>query len=130
MKTNFNFRMGRLEYVTWHVLYVLLTVFVFVVAKIFTGEPAQVTVWFVLGFIVFHPVISIPRLHDMNRPASWLYVYAIPPTMPFFFFWMAVNSGTPGTNDYGPPPVMRTAVIALRDHLRRKYRSAGSERIA
>ena len=47
---------------------------------------------------------AIRRLHDGNK-SGWFLLLSFIPIVNFYFLYLLIARGTPGTNRFGPPPV-------------------------
>lgn len=112
---NFDGRACRAEY-WWWALFALLTYVLSVLIDSAIGTtfgPAMVGQWALLGWvtIIVYLVILIPslavtirRLHDADRSGAWWFVNFVPVIGELMFLYFLFVPGTPGPNQYGPPP--------------------------
>lgn len=102
----------------------------------FKGRAARPAYWwFMLAYTLVYVVISLTgievlgmiyalgmlmpslglgarRLHDINMSGWWMLVGLIPLVGWAIMIYWTVQPGTPGPNDYGPAPTVKTASTA------------------
>jgi uncharacterized membrane protein YhaH (DUF805 family) len=66
------------------------------------------------GLATFLPSISVSvrRLHDTDRNGWWFLLSLLPIIGIIVLIVWWIQKGTPGANQYGPPPASRTASFA------------------
>ncbi|WP_425918921.1 DUF805 domain-containing protein [Acinetobacter sp. TSRC1-2] len=115
-------RFGRLSSIGWygfvHLITFFATIALSLILGIFNLNTLSVENQFVntltglagLGFVVilvlylyFLMVISIRRLHDMNRSGWLILLFLIPLLNIFMGLYLLLGSGTNGVNNYGLP---------------------------
>lgn len=50
-------------------------------------------------------MLTIRRLHDMNKSGWWFLLFFIPIVNVIFYLYVYLKKGTTGPNDYGPDPL-------------------------
>ena len=100
--TQFTGRAGRAEYWSFFLINLVITlVLEFVLGFLHLGFLAYI---YSLAVLIPSIAVGIRRLHDTDRSGWWLLIFFIP-----FLGWIAglillALEGTPGPNQYGPPP--------------------------
>lgn len=56
----------------------------------------------VLVYVYFALVVTVRRLHDMNRSGWWALLFLLPLVNIFVWLYIVFGSGDRGINDYGP----------------------------
>lgn len=120
---NFNGRAGRPEF-WWFYLFTVLValiatipLFILTFLLIAAGDSggavglltALIIIWTIVVLVVsiglYIPLLAVGarRLHDYGQPAWWLLLLLVPfGNIALIVLW--VMDGTPGDNQYGPPP--------------------------
>jgi uncharacterized membrane protein YhaH (DUF805 family) len=123
---SFEGRIGRLRYLAWTMVLMLVTLgigavlSVFGLALISTDSSAGLILGGLLAFILIVALgfvsiqFSVQRLHDIGW-SGWLWLLTLVPFVGSFFpFVMMIMPGNSGANRYGaPPPPNSTAVKVL-----------------
>lgn len=88
----------------------------FTLSLLFLLEGVDNTIIYILSVIngVIINILLIPatflsakRLHDLNRPASWIIFFAIPFINILLFFYLCLIRGSIGYNNYGKDPLYK-----------------------
>ncbi|MBQ4405278.1 MAG: DUF805 domain-containing protein [Selenomonadaceae bacterium] len=113
-------RLNRLSFLKYQVIWTLISaVVVFILAFIggfLSGDPQSVLVTVPTGIWSFISgigsiMISIRRLHDLNKSGWWLLLFLIPLVDIFFLVYIFVIPGTGGRNRYGADPSQNFLVL-------------------
>ena len=56
----------------------------------------------VLAYVYFAVVVTVRRLHDMNRSGWWALLFLLPLVNIFVWLYIVFGSGDRGSNQYGP----------------------------
>ena len=120
--TNFKDRATRAEYWFFILTAAMIMVSLFFVNLLLVGHNnslAGVSLGFTYIFVVLMVIpefaLIIRRLHDLNRPAPWILVAAVPVIGWVLFLGLMAMDGTKGDNDYGPDPKNRIPPIVKAD---------------
>lgn len=95
-------RAGRAEY-WWFTLFYLIAYLVVAIIGAAIGFRWLV-VLVVLALLLPGICVGIRRLHDTNRTGWWLLIDLIPIVGTIVLLVFFIQQGTPGPNNYGPPP--------------------------
>lgn len=69
------------------------------------GLASIVVLAMVLVYVYFALVVTVRRLHDMNRSGWWALLFLLPLVNIFVWLYIVFGSGDRGTNQYGPAPM-------------------------
>ncbi len=97
---DFNGRATRSEY-WWFYLFIVL---VYVVLAVLSNAVGSVFILvLILGLVLPAIAAATRRLHDTGR-SGWWQLIGIIPLIGLALIVLLVLEGTPGDNEYGPPP--------------------------
>lgn len=100
---NFNGRAGRPEF-WWYVLFAMIASFVLsFVDSAILGFPLVGTI-FSLATLIPGLAVSVRRLHDKDKSGWWLLIGLVPIVGIILLIYWYATEGTPGDNQFGPPP--------------------------
>lgn len=112
---NANGRFGRLSYLGWSFLSVLVFfVIALIVGALFIGTNPEslasistpaIIIFLILyiAFFYFTIIFAVRRLHDVNQ-SGWLWLlFLVPLANIGLALYLLFAPGTPGTNNYGAP---------------------------
>ena len=104
-------RVGRLRYLAYMMgAYILAIAMVFIsIAALGETAGGIVTIVAYLAAAVFVILMSIQRSHDMNWTGWTVLLQFIPLVSLIWIF----KPGTPGSNEYGPPPPPNTTAVKI-----------------
>ncbi len=97
---DFNGRATRSEY-WWFYLFLVLVYIVLAVLAVAVGSEFVLVL--ILGLVLPAIAAATRRLHDTGR-SGWWQLIAIIPLIGLALIVFLVLEGTPGDNQYGPPP--------------------------
>jgi uncharacterized membrane protein YhaH (DUF805 family) len=99
----FTGRAGRAEY-WWFFLANLIVALIL-------AALSRASIIFTILYVVYSLAVLIPsiavgirRLHDTNKSGWWMLLYLVPVVGFIVLLVFFVMEGTPGPNQYGPPP--------------------------
>jgi uncharacterized membrane protein YhaH (DUF805 family) len=95
-------RASRPEYWWFALFYFIVSIVVSIIDQVTGSIILGVIVWLI--FLLPSLMVGIRRLHDTDRSGWWMLIGLIPivGAIVLIVFW--ASAGTPGPNDYGPPP--------------------------
>lgn len=70
------------------------------------GDAGPLSTIFTLIVLIPALAVTARRLHDVNRSGWWQLLFLLPVIGFLVILYWAVRPGTPGDNDYGPPPAV------------------------
>ena len=107
-------RLNRLSYLKYQVLWTIISTVIGFIISLTGGiistssESIVVTVpmaiWSIIAF-VGNIMLSIRRLHDLNKSGWFLLIWLIPFVNIIFLLYMCLAPGTVGYNKYGADPL-------------------------
>jgi uncharacterized membrane protein YhaH (DUF805 family) len=105
----FTGRSRRKEYWMFHLVNLLVGVFVIVLALIAGGDAAfkiAISCCFIYSFLAFVPslAVTVRRLHDIGRSGYWYFIAFVPLIGGIVLFVFTVLDSDPERNEYGPNP--------------------------
>jgi uncharacterized membrane protein YhaH (DUF805 family) len=106
----FDGRASRSEFWWW----VLFAILVSIAANIVDAVIGVMLFSWLVSLALFLPglSVSIRRLHDTNRTGWWVLIGLIPLIGLIVLLIFYLETGNPGPNQYGPPPVGTPAAAA------------------
>lgn len=110
-------RIGRLRYLAWQLVIVLLSVPLFLLAAMCSASSPLLGLSLIaatgIALMVTSVQISIQRLHDMNR-SGWLFLLSLVPAIGSLIpLLLTFAPGTRDANRYGPPPPPNSLAVKL-----------------
>jgi uncharacterized membrane protein YhaH (DUF805 family) len=120
---NFSGRAARPE-LWWWILFVIIgDILANVIDAIVFGGGGMMMgagllgILFTLATLIPGIAVQVRRLHDLDRSGWWLLIVLIPLIGLIVLIYWYVQPGTPGTNQFGPPPTTVPALSGRRPAL-------------
>ena len=96
-------RASRSEY-WWYVLAYFIAAVIAGVLDGVLGLPGILGTIVGLGLLIPSITVAVRRFHDINKPGWWVLTFLIPIVGLIIWLYFFTQKGTPGSNDFGPPP--------------------------
>lgn len=105
----FKGRISRSGFWTWALLRGLISIILLVLFMVTRND--DIVTWLLVWHfgLSLYPDLAVgaKRLHDLNRPGSWIVAAFIPPFAIVLVIYLGFFRGTVGPNYYGMPPTSR-----------------------
>jgi uncharacterized membrane protein YhaH (DUF805 family) len=69
----------------------------------FNVNGGILTIIFALLVLIPGIAVSVRRMHDLDK-SGWMVLLALVPLVNFYYLYLLVQPGTPGSNRFGPDP--------------------------
>ena len=99
----FDGRASRAEY-WWFALFYTIVYVVALVIDLAAGTTFVFILIVSLGLLLPTVAAGVRRLHDVGKSGWWYLIALIPFIGGIWLLVLCVQAGTPGQNQYGPPP--------------------------
>jgi uncharacterized membrane protein YhaH (DUF805 family) len=101
---NFNTRSSRPEY-WWWVLFSFIVGIIFYVLIMAVPAIRYLQMIYSLAVLIPSIAVAVRRLHDLDKSGWWFLLIFIPIIGWIILIYWYIQPGTPGENQYGPPPL-------------------------
>ena len=101
---NFNGRASRSEFWYFFLFNIVVSIVLGLVDNLILGFPLLQAI-FGLALLIPGLAVSVRRLHDKDKSGWWLLIALVPLIGAILLIVWYATEGTPGDNQFGPPPV-------------------------
>ena len=101
---DFNGRASRSEFWWYFLFAIIVSAVLQFVDNMILGYPVLASI-FALATIIPGIAVSIRRLHDKDKSGWWILIALVPLIGGILLIYWYATEGTPGDNQFGPPPV-------------------------
>jgi uncharacterized membrane protein YhaH (DUF805 family) len=100
---NFNSRSARPEF-WWFALFNLIVAVIFQLLGMAVHAITYLAMIYQLAVLIPSLAVAVRRLHDIDKSGWWILIGLIPIIGWIILIYWYIQPGTPGDNQFGPPP--------------------------